>query len=214
MLLPVSCKKEKEIPVISFSFRVTGFEFSQAFTESSGEFSAFTHRMAGGELICFGRDQNYSFPFASDSLESTVFELPAGDYLLSFRMDAASLYGQSRGTFFMPDLEVSIRKESTEIQINVEPDCALVLVKDAFQKLDQGAYMIEKHSYADGFFTSYPLAKDSLSGLYYVYFTPDTVRDDPSAFLWFYEGVPGEEEGGLPTVNMERGTRYDIEILH
>lgn len=215
LLLSISsCKKEEEIPVISFSLKLTGFEFTQAYADSPEEFSAFEHHLSGGVLRCEGEGQSYSFSFEKDSLETTVFELPAGDYRLSIGMDRASLYGQPWATFQLSDLEVYIGKESTQIELSIEPDCAVFLVQDVFQKLDQGAYMIEKHAYANGFFTAYPLSEDTVSGLYYTYFTPDTDTDDPSAFLWFYEGEPGEEEGGLPTANLESGTRYDIEILY
>ena len=54
---------------------------------------------------------------------------------------------------------------------------------------------------------------DSLSGLYYTYFTPDTVPSNPSAFLWFYEGKQGIEEGGLTTKDLEIGYQYNIKIL-
>lgn len=210
----VSCKKENENPVVGFKLQVNGFEFAPAFADSPAVFSNFEHRLSGGVLIFEGKEKTYTFGFDNDSLEHLVFELPVGDYQISFRMDPASIYGQPWGTFRMPAREVNITRESTEIELPIEPDCGVFLVKDAFQKLDQGAYMIEKHAYANGFFTAYPLSEDTVSGLYYAYFTPDTVTDDPSAFLWFYEGEPGEEEGGLSTANLESGTRYDIEILH
>jgi hypothetical protein len=208
-----SCKKEEEIPVVSFRLQVNGFDFTRAYANSAEVFSEFTHHISGGELICKGGEKNYSLSFENDSLESTVFELPVGDYQIKLQLDRASLYGQDWASFEVSTQEISISKETDIVDLQVKPDCALFLVKDEFNQLDQGVYMIERHAYANGYFTSYPLGKDVVTGLYYTYFTPDTVIDNPSAFLWFYQGEPGSEEGGLSTVNLEAGSRYDIEIL-
>lgn len=213
LLSMLSCKKEEEVPMISFKLQVQGYDFLPAYAGSSEEFSLFEHHLSGGEFVCEGADKSYSFSFANDSLEHTLYVVPAGDYRISIRTDRASLYGQAWGTFQTSERDIKISRQTTEIAIDIEPDCAVFLVKDAFNHLDQGVYMIERHSYAHGFFTSYPLAKDPSTGLYYTYFTPDTVKDDPSAFLWFFEGEPGEEEGGLSTASLVTGARYDIEIL-
>ena len=57
------------------------------------------------------------------------------------------------------------------------------------------------------------MARDSTSGLYYAYFTPDPVPADPSAFLWFYGERPALEEGGMPTTRFETGYQYFLKIL-
>ena len=72
---------------------------------------------------------------------------------------------------------------------------------------------MERHSYAYGYFIAYPMTRDTTSGLYYAYFTPDTVPNDPTAFLWFYGGMPGKEKGGMSTTGFKPGYRYFISVL-
>jgi len=86
-------------------------------------------------------------------------------------------------------------------------------VDDRKQQLEEGIHMIKRHSYSNGYFTSFPLAKDEWSGLYYAYFTPDPIVSDPSAFLWFYDGRPGLASGGLSTCDFSIGYLYYIRIL-
>jgi hypothetical protein len=212
-LILISCKREEEVPDITFTLNLEGPVFRQAFPDSGEVFSGFEHHLSGGRLTFSSLGQDYSFRFENDSLEGMELALPAGTYEISVQMDPASLYGQDWATFSAATREVTITPETGFIVLGLKPDCALFLVYDKFNKLDQGAFMIERHSYADGYFTSTPLAEDTESGLYYTYFTPDPDTDDPSAFLWFYDGEPGEQEGGLPTAGLESGSRYDIEVL-
>lgn len=199
--------------MVSFSLEVDGFTFRQAYEDAPEDFLSFSHHLTGAKVIFQGKDKDYVFLVDGDSLEYYQFEMPAGSYLLEFQMDQASIYGQQYGTFSSATPEVHISSQTKSVSVSIQPGCALFVVRDKFEILDQGIHMIERHSYANGFFTSYSLSKDSISGLYHCYFTPDPESDDPSAFLWFYEGEPGIEEGGLPTANLDIGTRYDIEIL-
>ncbi len=141
------------------------------------------------------------------------FSLPAGQYLLEFSMLPASLYGQQFASFSYEPVEVSVKESIDTITIPVEADCALFLVDDSMHQLDNGVHMIKRHSYSEGYFTSYPLEKDESTGLYYAYFNPDPISSDPSAFLWFYNGRPDTAEGGLSTCDLEPGYQYYIKIL-
>lgn len=208
LLALVSCGEE-EVPDIAFHIRLGGFAMEQA---EPGEWPAFTHRLDGG-VVYFVTEDNYFEIDARKGIQDREFEVPAGDYGLVIKVSEASLYGQELAAFNILTHRVTIGPDTDTIEVEVEPACALVRVSDPRNSLSEEPYMIERHSYANGFFFSYPLTFDSLSGDYYAYFTPDPELEDPSAFLWFYEGMPGPEEGGIPTTGMEIGKQYRVNIL-
>jgi len=204
---------EKEAPEVSFRIETEGFFLEEAFLDTANEFPSFSHKVSGG-IVTFSKNSTTSeFNTGKIGIEEFLFQLPVGEYQLTFTIPQASLYGQDGGSFTVNPGTVIITEQTEIISVEVEANCAMFLVYDELSQLDQGIFMIERHSFAKGYFWSYPLFPDSLSGSYYAYFTPDTVPSDPSAFLWFYEGEPGIEEGGLATKDLETGYQYNIRIL-
>lgn len=212
VLALASCKKEEVIEV-SFRIKAQGFSFENPLPGEKEAFPTFSHRLSGGFVTFTNTEKTYSIALHDKGIEEYSFLLPVGSYEVYIRNPDASIYGQERGSFHMEKTNVEILVSTDTLIIQVVASCALVLVEDESGQLEEGAFMIERHSYAHGFFTSYPLSKDSLTGLYYTYFTPDPVSYNPSAFLWFYEESPGESEGGMPTFGFENGYQYHISIL-
>jgi hypothetical protein len=174
---------------------------------------AFSHKYSGG-LFSFSQGQDrYDFEFGEGKLEEHLFRIPAGTYLLDAKIREASLYGQAGGSFLVKTGTVFITELTDTLAIEVEANCSLVLVSDELEQLDEGPFIIERHSYTSEFFKSYPMNRDPATGLYYSYFTPDPVQADPSAFLWFYSRDPGPEAGGLSTTRFEQGYQYFFKIL-
>ena len=204
---------EEEVPEVSFRIETEGFFLEEAFLDAADAFPSFSHRVSGGVVTFSENNTTYEFEIGSAGVEEYLFRLPVGEYQMQFTIPHASLYGQKGGSFFAHPQKVFITEQTETISVQVEASCAMFLVYDEQSQLDEGIYMIEKHSFAHGYFKSYPLFPDSLSGSYYTYFTPDTVHSDPSAFLWFYKGTPGIEEGGLSTRDLEIGCQHNIRIL-
>lgn len=210
MTLP-SC--EEEVPEVSFRINAEGFTLEEAILDPADNFPSFSHKLSGGLVIFSNGGEDYVFTLTSTGIDDYLFTLPVGEYSVDFRIAPASLYGQWGGSFMAEPVTVVVTESTEVITVPVEAKCAMFLVTDESDQLDDGIYIIERHSYAHGYFKSYPLLKDSATDMYYAYFTPDTVPDDPSAFLWFYEGEQGIEEGGLPTKDFEIGYQYNIMVL-
>ena len=158
-------------------------------------------------------EERYEFELGGQNMETCELQLPVGSYRMEIRVPEASLYGQKLASYRAEPTDVLIDGMTDTVQVHVTPTCALVLVNDEGHQLDQGAYIIERHSYHENHFRSYPLDFDSVSGLYYTYLTPDTVPSDPSAFLWFYGRKYNGEEGGMTTAGLKPGYRYLISVL-
>jgi hypothetical protein len=211
LLVLGSCKEEN--PEIIFRVKMEGatMKCDPGFTQP--ENATFKHRYSAG-LISFVRGhQSHTFYIEENKIEDYLFRLPPGEYVLDAEIPAASLYGQATGSFVLAPDTATITELTDTITIRAEASCSLILVSDELEQLEEGPFIIERHSYSQGNFKSYPLARDSTSGLYYAYFTPDPVPTDPSAFLWFYGGRPGVEEGGLSTARFKVGYQYFISIL-
>ena len=204
---------EEEVPEVSFRIETEGFFLDEALLDTPDQFPSFSHRMSGGTVTFADNNNTYEFKTGSTGIEEYLFRLPVGEYQIEFSIPPASLYGQEGGSFISHPKEVVITELTETISVRVEASCAMFLVYDESNQLDEGIYMIERHSFAYGYFWSYPLFPDSLSGSYFAYFTPDTAASDSSAFLWFYGGTPGVEEGGLSTIGLEIGYQYNIRIL-
>ncbi len=204
---------EEEVLEVSFRIKTEGFLLENSVLGTGDILPSFSHRVSGGVVTFTRNGQTYEFDLEDTGIEQYLFQLPLGDYLMEITNPPASLYGQRAGSFHSNPYHITITEWTDTITVLVEATCALFLVNDEMNQLEEGVFMIERHSYAQGYFWSYPLEFDTLSGLYFTYFTPDTIPSDPSAFLWFYEGVPGTEEGGLPTTGFEVGYQYYIRIL-
>jgi len=204
---------EEEIPEVSFRIEVQGFILQEAYLDTTGAFPSFTHRLSGGIVTLTNGRESFEFITGNSSIAEYEYRLPEGDYQLTIEIAPASLYGQEAGSFTAHPLDVTIDAQTGIIPVHVEASCSMFLVSDESDQLEQGAFMIERHSYAKGHFWSYPLGEDSLTGLFYTYFTPDTVPSDPSAFLWFFGEKPGIEEGGMTTCDLEIAYQYNISIL-
>jgi len=211
MMTSWSCKKE--VPEVSFRIETEGFILEESFMDRSDVFPSFTHRFSSGLVTFSNNHTTYEFNTGRTGIEEYMFRLPVGEYQVTFNIPQASLYGQEGGSFVASPGNVIINEQTDTILVQAEANCSMFLVYDELNQLDQGVFMIERHAFAHGFFWSYPLITDSLSGVYYTYFTPDTVPSNPSAFLWFYEGKEGIEEGGLTTKDLEIGYQYKIKIL-
>ncbi len=213
LLMMMTLHACEEVADVEFFVKAEGFKLDNAFSEQEPVPPAFEHRILGGLVTFSGNGTSYRFDLRDANLENFQFSLPAGQYLLEFSMLPASLYGQQFASFSYEPVEVSVKESIDTITIPVEADCALFLVDDSMHQLDNGVHMIKRHSYSEGYFTSYPLEKDESTGLYYAYFNPDPISSDPSAFLWFYNGRPDTAEGGLSTCDLEPGYQYYIKIL-
>ncbi len=199
--------------MVKFRIELSGFALEQASNAVAGDFPSFSHRLADGLVLFTSSADTYTYNTKDLSEEGYYVELPEGDYQLEFKIPQASIYGQEQGSYMVRSQTVYLTEETDVLRVEVEPTCALFLVADESDHLENGIYIIERHSFANGHFTSYPLSFDSVSGLYYTYFTPDPVPEDPSAFLWFYKGEPGDEQGGISTADLEIGLQYRILIL-
>ncbi len=211
-LLPLfflsSCGEE-EPKEVDFFVSLKGFAMEQVGDSTD---TGFQHRLAGGILKFTHQYEIFGFD-AKQGIEAHTFSLLPGEYLLEGAIPVASLYGQEGASFKVVPVLVNITAATDTVMAEVEANCSLVLVWDRHEKLDEAPYMLERHYYAHGYFIPYPLSKDSLTGAWYCYLTPDRRMDDPSAFLWFYGDSPGIEEGGLSTAAMEEGKVYNLEIL-
>ncbi len=211
ILTPWSC--EEEVPEVSFRIETEGFILQETFMDRSEDFPSFSHKVSGGFVTFSNNQTTKEFNTGRTGIEAYLFRLPIGEYQITINIPQASLYGQEGGSFTAHPGRVIINEQTDTILVQVEANCSMFLVYDEQNQLDQGVFMIERHAFAHGFFWSYPLLIDSLSGAHYTYFTPDTVSSDPSAFLWFYEGKQGIEEGGMATKDLEIGYQYNIKIL-
>ncbi len=206
----ISC--EKDIPEYEFRIKSTGFFLEDAFLLPGDSFPAFTHKLSGGNVSFIGEKSSYEFRTGKISVEEYPFQLPAGSYQIEFQIPEASMYGQKGGSFKAEPTSITVSEVmEQEITVSVVSNCALFLVDDELNQLEKGIYMIRQ--YASGYFDSYPLTLDTISGMFYAYFTPDTAPSNTSAFLWFYEGKPGIASGGLPTMDFEKGYQYLIKVL-
>jgi hypothetical protein len=206
-----SCQKD---PVeTSFHLKIEGFTLDEGADFSTPDHITFQHRYSGG-IISFNQGgQKHSFEVEKLRIEDYEFILPVGKYSLKSFIPDASLYGQNTGSFTILPTEITLTEQTDTVLVRVEANCSLVLVEDNQGQLEQGPYVIERHSYASGYFKAYALDMDTATALYYTYLTPDPEINDPSAFLWFYNDTPGLEQGGLSTSQFKKGFRYFISIL-
>lgn len=211
LLILKSCEKEN-IPEIGFRVHLDGFSMSDDPDYPEPEHASFRHRYSDG-LISFTRgQQTHDFYVQTGEIEEYLFKLTPGEYILDAKIPDASIYGQAAASFHVETDTVTITELTDTLTINVNSSCSMILISDELEQLDEGPFIIERHSNYS-YSKTYPIARDSTSGLYYVYFTPDPVINDPSAFLWFYGEKPGAEEGGMPTSRFEVGYKYYISIL-
>jgi hypothetical protein len=206
-----SCEEEKSYVI--FNVKMDGFEMKGDPDFPEPDHTVFNHKYSAGLISFTGGGQSHKFYINDGKMEDYQIKLPTGEYKLGANVPAASLYGQPTGSYEVVPATVSITELTDTLTIRVEANCSLILVNDEQEQLDEGPFFIERHSYSSGSFKSYPMAWDSTSGLYYTYFTPDPVPDDPSAFIWFYNEWPGVERGGLSTTRFEVGYQYFIIIL-
>jgi len=212
LMVVTSC--EKEIPEFGFRIKSTGFFLENGDLYPGDSIPSFSHKLTGGNVSFISGPYSYDFRTGKISIEDYLFELPAGRYEMEFRIPEASLYGQKGGSFHAEPTEILVSETmEPEITVNVQANCALLLVRDEQQQLDHGIYMIERFASGEGYFRSYPLTLDTVSGLYYAYFSPDTTSSNPSAYVWLYEGKPGIESGGLSPSYFEKGYQYLIKVL-
>lgn len=204
---------EKELSEVSFRVKVDGFTLKDDTYFPQSDTFGFKSRYCKGVLSFTSGEKRYEFAVGEDEIDGCRFWLPEGEYLMEMEVEAASLYGQPNASFLAEPKSVKISERTDTISIEVTPNCSLVFISDADNHLDKGPFFIERHSYAYGYFIAYPMKKDTISGLYYAYFTPDPDHEDPSAFLWFYGETPGEEKGGMPTSLFDTGYRYFISVL-
>jgi len=208
----ISC--EKEIPEIGFRIKSDGFFLEDGDLLPGDKIPEFSHKLSGGIVSFNSKKKSFDFRTGRISIENFLFELPPGTYEVEFRIPEASLYGQKGGSFVASPCSIEVTESmDPEITVNVSSNCALLLVQEEENQLDNGAYMIRRYPSGDDYISSYPLSMDTLSGLYYAYFAPDTTSSFPSAFLWFYDDKPGIESGGLHTSSFEKGYQYLIKVL-
>ena len=185
----------EEVSYVDFFVQTEGFTLEDAFLDQDAVAPAFDHYILGGVVTFSGDQGSYRFDLRNADLEKYSFSIPQGTYLLEFSMPPASLYGQQFASFIYEPAEVVVNENTDTIRITVEANCALFLVDDSRQQLDQGVHMIKRYSYSEGYFTSYPLALDELTGLYYAYFTPDPVGGRSKRVFVVLQGQTGRSPG-------------------
>ncbi|MFC2099013.1 hypothetical protein ACFLTA_06095 [Bacteroidota bacterium] len=196
---------------VSFRIKMEGFTLKDGPHFPEPDSIEFSYRHSGGQItFTFGGQRHY-YVFKDNQIEDNLITIPAGEYLMELHVPEASLYGQSSGSFMASPQTVNITEHTDTLTISVEVNCSMIIVSDEEDHLDEGSYIIERHT--DSYFAAYPMARDATTGLYYTYFTPDPESDDPSAFIWFYSYSPGEERGGMSTTGFEPGYRYFISVL-
>ncbi len=206
-----SCQEEVEKK--DFFISIENFGLKDTLLIDQEEVPEIKHEFAGGDVRFTDGKKTHLFETKNIGVEDYMFSLPNGEYYLEIDIPPASLYGQQRASFKSKPKYIEISNFIDTISINAEPSCALIVVSDKKNHLENGAYIIKRHVYSQGYFTPYPLTLDSLERYYYTYITPDTASEAPSAYLWFYDEKPGEEAGGLPTKDFEIGYRYLINVL-
>lgn len=211
LLVFTSCGKD----VIEASFRIepTGFVLEGNVKDALTLTSAFMHKYAGGVVTFSNNQQIFSFNTGMVSIDEYVFTLPVGDYLMQCFIDTASNYGQPGGSFISSPHNISITDTTERIYLDVMATCSLILVNDEENQLDEPPSIIKRYSYSDGYFQSFPMPRDTVTGLYFAYFAPDTRPDNPTAYIWFYQGRPGIETGGISTLDFSLGKVYMFDIL-
>lgn len=211
MLAWTSC--EKDVVTVSFRIEPVGFSLDESVMDTNGQDVSFSHRHAGGYITFSNAQRTYEFTSRRTNTDDLIFNLPVGEYLMECSIEPASIYGQSGGSFSAPPQYIVISDTTEVIHPEVEANCSLFLVDDPDGQLNEAPSMLERFASGEGFFLSYPLTLDTITGLYYAYFTPDPQPENPSAFLWFYKGKPGVESGGLSTVKLSTGKIYRIRII-
>ena len=208
-----SCEKETEdVEKFPFYISINDFEFKNRNTNTE-DFPIIDSKFGGGTVRFANYTDTFFFDTRETNIEDFLFELPAGVYDIEIETPAASLFGQANPSFKSNDLDVEISDSTDIITLNAEATCALVVVKDEWNQLENGAYIIENRSLNGDNFVSYPLERDSINKLYYTYILPDTIPDIPDAFLWFYGDGKAYDNGGLHTEFFEIGYKYLINVL-
>ena len=204
---------EKEILDASFNVKLEGFALEAEPRFSEPDQINFKHKYSGGVFYFTNAEKKYTFVVNDFQIEDYIFTLPPGEYLIETGVAEASVYGREVGSFFVAPITVTISEFTDTITIQAEANCSLILVSDEGDELEDGAFMIERHSYASGNFRSYSMPRDDSSRLYYTYFKPDPDLDDPTAFIWFYDRLAGTEQGGVSTTRFELGYWYFFNVL-
>lgn len=204
---------QEEVEKRDFFISIENFELRDTLLNDHEKVPEIEHKFAGGNVKFSNGSKIHLFETNNIGIEDYVFSLPDGEYLLEIEIPPASLYGQQRASFMLEPEYIEISNSVDTISINAEPSCALIVVSDKKNHLENGSYIIKRHEYSGGYFTPYPLTLDSMERCYYTYITPDTATETPSAYLWFYDKKPGEETGGLSTKDLEIGYRYLIKVL-
>jgi len=195
---------------IQFYISIDEFKFQE---QSINKNNPNIERNLGGATIIFTNEaETFSFDTKEISIEEFRFELPVGIYDIKIE-SPTSLYGQSTPSFNSTLINIEISDLTDTIKAKAKPTCALLMVKDEFNQLEDGAYIIESNSLKNDDFIAYPMAYDSLSNLYFTYIFPDTTLELPNAYLWFYSNEIEKENGGIHTEIFEMGYKYLIEVL-
>ena len=197
----------------SFRMVARGFILKESQDCQESSISYFEHKISGGQVKFIRNQGVFAFNLDKSDMGDYLFQIPEGHYTLEVTCPAASIYGQSYGSYLTDPFQVTVSELTDTLFIDVESNCSLLLVEDEFLQLEEGAHIIERHSYSEGYFTSYPMSYDSLSGFYYAYFTPDPMLSDPSAYLWFYGKNQDVVEGGYSTTDFETGYQYCISVF-
>lgn len=208
-LLLKSCEEEKA--EISFNVKTDGITLKDDPDYPEPAQLEFKHSYSAGLISFTQGKQSYSFYVGEGKIDDYLFKLPPGEYIIGSDIPSASLYGQTSGSFLIEPDTVTITDLTDTIMIHLEANCSLILVSDEREQLDDGSIIMQWHYY--GYVKAHPMTRDSTSGLYYAYFTPDTSMNDRSAFLWFYGSKPDVKEEGISTSRFKSGYQYYISIL-
>lgn len=197
----------------SFRMVARGFMLDVSTDCNGSHDSFFEHKISGGHVKFIGKQEVFSFNLDRSDMGDFLFQIPEGDYFLEVNCPVASLYGQSFGSYVTDPFQLTVSELTDTLFIDVKSSCSLLLVEDKHLQLEDGAYIIKRHSYSEAYLTYFPMSYDSLSGYYYAYFTPDSMRSDQSAYLWLYGKNQDVDKGGYSTVDFETGYQYCISVF-
>ncbi len=214
VLLLLSCQKNgHDIPLVTFHICAKDFTMESAFSENEPGPLPFHHKLSGGTVKFSAGNHRYEFDTQGTAIDNYAYDLPAGEYQLEINIPDASIHGQQRASFEIPSQMVSVTPQTDTLFIRPTPTCSLFLIADPHDQLNDGALLVETYSIGETYCRPYPLKRDSLSDLYYAYFTPDPYQANPSVTLWLYGGDYCGREGGISTIDCKTGYIYYYTIL-
>lgn len=204
VIIALGCsKKDDPKPEVTFSINISGFnittdDFGSLKSTQADIFSDFDHKFSGGELIFRAPSGAiYNFNTNGISIDGFKITLPLGTYQLSGNGGSPSYGGGPKMAFSIPSQGIVIGASTISIDVTIAPECALILVADQLNLLEE-AYIAPVPSPP-----SYPFFQD---GIYlYTYF-------EPRSQFWANIIKKDATKLTMDTGNLKKGYVYKIEV--